>query len=134
MIDASGPVGFDGFVTAAVGTGGDIAASIFGISMVTNAGLTSGTGGGRPTNATSAMIESLRDQGRSLRPLLAWYGDMELAPHLWHFAGLGRVKVVVEFHPPVTIDQFGSRKALADHCRQAIGRGVAEAIAGRPQA
>ena len=72
--------------------------------------------------------------GRSLRPLLAWYGDMELAPHLWHFAGLGRVKVVVEFHPPVTIDQFGSRKALADHCRQAIGRGVAEAIAGRPQA
>jgi hypothetical protein len=35
---------------------------------------------------------------------------MELAPHLWHFAGLGRVKVVVEFHPPVTIDQFGSRK------------------------
>lgn len=71
--------------------------------------------------------------GRSLRPLLAWYGDMELAPHLWHFAGLGRVKVVVEFHPPVTIDQFGSRKGLADHCRQAIARGMAEAIAGRPQ-
>ena len=71
--------------------------------------------------------------GRSLRPLLAWYGDMELAPHLWHFAGLGRVKVVVEFHPPVNIDQFGSRKALADHCRQAIARGMAEAIAGRPQ-
>lgn len=71
--------------------------------------------------------------GRSLRPLLAWYGDMELAPHLWHFAGLGRVKVIAEFHPPVTIDQFGSRKALADHCRQAIARGVAEAIAGRPQ-
>ena len=71
--------------------------------------------------------------GRSLRPLLAWYGDMELAPHLWHFAGLGRVKVVVEFHPPVNIDQFGSRKALADHCREAIARGMAEAIAGRTQ-
>jgi len=40
---------------------------------------------------------------------------------------------VVEFHPPVNIDQFGSRKALADHCRQAIARGMAEAIAGRPQ-
>jgi 1-acyl-sn-glycerol-3-phosphate acyltransferase len=71
--------------------------------------------------------------GRSLRPLVAWYGDMELAPHLWHFAGLGRVKVVVEFHPPVSIDQFGSRKALADHCRREIARGVAAAIAGRPQ-
>ena len=71
--------------------------------------------------------------GRSLRPLLAWYGDMELAPHLWHFAGLGRVKVVVEFHPPVNIDRFGSRKGLSEHCRQAIARGVAEAIAGHSQ-
>jgi 1-acyl-sn-glycerol-3-phosphate acyltransferase len=69
--------------------------------------------------------------GRSLRPLLAWYGDMELAPHLWCFAGLGRVRVVVEFHPTVTIDQFASRKALAEHCRQAIALGVANAISGR---
>jgi 1-acyl-sn-glycerol-3-phosphate acyltransferase len=71
--------------------------------------------------------------GRSLRPLLAWYGDMELAPHLWCFAGLGRVKVVVQFHPPVTIDQFGSRKALAEHCRRAVAKGVADAISGRGQ-
>lgn len=69
--------------------------------------------------------------GRALRPLLAWYGDMELAPHLWHFAGLGRVKVVVEFHESVTIDQFGSRKALSEHCRGKISRGMADAIAGR---
>jgi 1-acyl-sn-glycerol-3-phosphate acyltransferase len=70
--------------------------------------------------------------GRSLRPLLAWYGDMELAPHLWCFAGLGRVKVVVEFHPTVDIDRLGSRKALAEHCRRAIARGVADVISGRP--
>ena len=72
--------------------------------------------------------------GRSLRPLLAWYGDMELAPHLWSFAGLGSVKVVVEFHRTVTIDEFGSRKALSEYCRQAIGRGLADAISGRWQA
>lgn len=71
--------------------------------------------------------------GRSLRPLLAWYGDMELAPHLWSFAGLGSVKVVVEFHRTVTIDEFGSRKALAEYCRQAIGQGLADAISGRWQ-
>jgi 1-acyl-sn-glycerol-3-phosphate acyltransferase len=70
--------------------------------------------------------------GRSLRPLLAWYGDMELAPHLWCFAGLGRVKVVVQFHPTVNIDQLGSRKALAEHCRRAVAQGVADAISGRP--
>lgn len=69
--------------------------------------------------------------GRSLRPLLAWYGDMELAPHLWCFAGLGRVKVIVQFHPTVTIDQFASRKELAEHCRLVIAKGVADAISGR---
>jgi 1-acyl-sn-glycerol-3-phosphate acyltransferase len=69
--------------------------------------------------------------GRSLRPLLAWYGDMELAPHLWCFAGLGRVKVVVQFHPVVDIDRLGSRKALAEHCRLAVAKGVADAISGR---
>src|SRR5262249_27588237 len=41
--------------------------------------------------------------GRSLRPFLAWYGDMELADHLWKVAGLGRITVTVEFHPPVTL-------------------------------
>ena len=72
--------------------------------------------------------------GRSLRPLVAWYGDMELAPHLWSFAGLGSVKVVVEFHRTVTIDEFGGRKALTEYCRQAIGQGLADAISGRWQA
>src|SRR3546814_16535447 len=36
--------------------------------------------------------------GRYLRPLFAWYGDMELGPHLWHAIGLGRVTRLCEFH------------------------------------
>jgi 1-acyl-sn-glycerol-3-phosphate acyltransferase len=72
--------------------------------------------------------------GRSLRPFLAWYGDMELVGHLWHVAGLGRITVAVEFHPPVTLAQFGSRKALSDHCQRAVAEGVATAIAGRRDA
>jgi 1-acyl-sn-glycerol-3-phosphate acyltransferase len=72
--------------------------------------------------------------GRYLRPFFAWYGDMELGAHLWHAIGLGRVTVVVEFHAPVTLEQFGSRKALSDHCYEVVSRGVAAALAGRPQA
>src|SRR3546814_11127808 len=45
--------------------------------------------------------------GRYLRPFFAWYGDMELGSHLWHAISLGRVTVVVEFHEPVTLEQFG---------------------------
>jgi 1-acyl-sn-glycerol-3-phosphate acyltransferase len=72
--------------------------------------------------------------GIGLRPLVAWYGDMELAPHLGRFLGLGDIEVVVEFHPTVTIESFGSRKALTDHCYREVASGVAAALAGRPQA
>ncbi len=70
--------------------------------------------------------------GRYLRPFFAWYGDMDLGPHLWHALKLGYVTVVVEFHEPVTIERFGSRKALCDHCHAAVSRGVSAALSGRP--
>lgn len=71
--------------------------------------------------------------GRLYRPFFAWYGSVELAPHLWRMIGLGTVEVVVEFHPPTCLADCGSRKALADYCRARIAGGVAAAIAGRPQ-
>jgi 1-acyl-sn-glycerol-3-phosphate acyltransferase len=58
---------------------------------------------------------------------------MELGSHLWHAISLGRVTVVVEFHEPVTLDQFASRKALSDYCYEVVSRGVAAALSGRPQ-
>ncbi|HEX7966673.1 MAG TPA: lysophospholipid acyltransferase family protein, partial [Stellaceae bacterium] len=71
--------------------------------------------------------------GRFHRPFFAWYGDMTLAPHLWTMLGLGIVDIDVTFHPPVTLAQFGSRKALAEHCHRVIAAGAASARAGRPQ-
>ena len=70
--------------------------------------------------------------GRPIRPFVAWYGDMELAPHLWFALGLGRITAVVRFHPPVTLAAFGSRKALAGHCEQTIGAALEAANLGRP--
>lgn len=69
--------------------------------------------------------------GRRLRPFFAWYGDMDLAPHLWRLLGLGTIEAVVEFHPPVMVADFASRKALADFCYQRISRGVSRSLAGR---
>ena len=71
--------------------------------------------------------------GRFYRPFFAWYGDMEFIPHLWTMLGLGRVRVEVSFHPAVTLPQFGSRKALAEHCYRVVAAGMAGAIAGRQQ-
>ena len=69
--------------------------------------------------------------GHGLRPLVAWYGDMTLGPHLWQFSRLGKVTVVVEFHPPVDLKDAGSRKDLTRYCLAAVADGVERALTGR---
>ncbi|MBI2235696.1 MAG: 1-acyl-sn-glycerol-3-phosphate acyltransferase [Magnetospirillum sp.] len=70
--------------------------------------------------------------GRALRPFFAWYGDMTLFGHLVGALGLGRPTVEVQFHPPVTVGDFGgSRKALCNHCHDVVRYGVTAALAGR---
>jgi len=71
--------------------------------------------------------------GRLYRPFFAWYGALDLAPHLWSMVGLGTVEVVVEFHPPTFFRDCGSRKALAKYCHARIAGGVAGALFDRPQ-
>jgi 1-acyl-sn-glycerol-3-phosphate acyltransferase len=86
----------------------------------------------QPVSVTATSLDGI-PLGRSMRPVYAWYGDMELAPHLWQMVRLGRLTVRVEFHEPVTVDRFGSRKALAEHCWRAVADGVDRAVSGRPQ-
>lgn len=69
--------------------------------------------------------------GRRYRPYFAWYGDMEMAGHLWNVFGLGQTTVAVEFHEPVTIAEFASRKELAAHCQRVVSDGVSRGIHGR---
>jgi lyso-ornithine lipid O-acyltransferase len=69
--------------------------------------------------------------GHGLRPLFAWYGDMDLFAHLVSLAGLGALTVRVEFHSPVPFSRFGSRKALSEHCHRAVAEGVDRAIRGK---
>jgi 1-acyl-sn-glycerol-3-phosphate acyltransferase len=68
--------------------------------------------------------------GRENRPLFAWYGDMDLIPHLWEAVTAGPIDVIVEFHPPMTVDSAGGRKALAVKAEQIVRRGQARALAG----
>ncbi|MGE4217991.1 MAG: lysophospholipid acyltransferase family protein [Alphaproteobacteria bacterium] len=91
---------------------------------------------GRPVPVQPVSIAYVRldglPLGRCFRPLYAWYGDMELMSHLWRALGMGRLEVEVTFHPPVTIADFASRKAMSDHCEAVIAAGVANSLAGRP--
>jgi lyso-ornithine lipid O-acyltransferase len=71
--------------------------------------------------------------GRLYRPFFAWYGAVDLAPHIWGMVGLGTVEVVIEFHPPTSFRDCGSRKSLANYCYARIAGGLAGALFGRPQ-
>ena len=68
--------------------------------------------------------------GRQFRPYFAWYGDMDLGPHLWEAFTLGPFDVVVEFHEPVTLDHHGDRKKLAAYCEARSAEGVSRALLG----
>lgn len=85
----------------------------------------------QPVSVTATHLDGL-PLGHVWRALYAWYGDMELPPHLWQACCAGKIRVLVEFHRPVTLEEFSSRKALADHCWREVACGVDRAVRGRP--
>ncbi len=93
-----------------------------------------GKGGSRPVKVqpVSAAYVGLHGfpMGRENRPLYAWYGDMELVPHLWEALLTGPIDVVIEFHPPLDVEQAGGRKALAAKAEAIVRRGQTHALAG----
>ncbi|MGH7104269.1 MAG: lysophospholipid acyltransferase family protein [Acetobacteraceae bacterium] len=63
---------------------------------------------------------------RSTRPLLAWYGDMEIGPHFWRLAQHHGLRASVVLHAPVDPLSFPDRKLLALSLWQMVARSAAE--------
>lgn len=58
------------------------------------------------------------------RDAYAWYGDMDLLPHLWAFAkGRGAV-VKIRFHEPIAARSYADRKSLAAACHARVSEGL----------
>jgi 1-acyl-sn-glycerol-3-phosphate acyltransferase len=93
-----------------------------------------GKGGTRPVRVQPVSTAYVGlygvPMGRENRPLFAWYGDMELVPHLLEALKTGPIDVIVEFHPPLDVDSVGGRKVLAAQAEAVIRRGQARALAG----
>ena len=68
--------------------------------------------------------------GREMRPFFAWFGDMEMVPHLWEALLAGPLDVEVRFHEPLSLDRM-DRKTLAAKAQEIVQTGQAEALAGR---
>ncbi|MCB9965957.1 MAG: 1-acyl-sn-glycerol-3-phosphate acyltransferase [Rhodospirillales bacterium] len=54
------------------------------------------------------------------RDRYAWYGDMDLAPHLWALAKTGGVTVELVFHDLIEVTESTERKVLTEQCYQII--------------
>jgi 1-acyl-sn-glycerol-3-phosphate acyltransferase len=87
----------------------------------------------QPVSITYIGVHGL-PMGREYRPLFAWYADMDLVPHLWESLVTGPVDVVLEFHPPLSVDSVGGRKKLAAVAEEIVRRGQVRALAGTAEA
>ncbi|OUJ01030.1 lysophospholipid acyltransferase family protein [Acetobacter cibinongensis] len=63
---------------------------------------------------------------RLRRSVFAWYGDMDLGPHLWQIVQWKELRASVILHEPLDPDLFPSRKALAQAAWNAVAQGAAE--------
>ena len=58
------------------------------------------------------------------RDRYAWYGDMDLAPHLWALAQTSGVTVELVFHDLIELEDNADRKELTDQCFEIINKAM----------
>ncbi|MBN9048914.1 MAG: 1-acyl-sn-glycerol-3-phosphate acyltransferase [Rhizobiales bacterium] len=69
--------------------------------------------------------------GRQHRYLTAWYGDLDLMPHLSALVTRGGIDAVVTFGTPIPSDQEPDRKKLTRRLEQAVRQITADTLRGR---
>jgi lyso-ornithine lipid O-acyltransferase len=67
---------------------------------------------------------------RRQRPLYAWYGDMDLPPHLWTALASGPIEITVQAHAPLTLADIGNRKVLAKTVEDTVRAGLVHSLHG----
>jgi lyso-ornithine lipid O-acyltransferase len=70
--------------------------------------------------------------GRSERPIVAWYGDMEFFDHLWRLLASGRIDCDIYCGAPIPFFHDSDRKDVARHTERAV-RAMAHARASNPK-
>lgn len=71
--------------------------------------------------------------GRSDRPHVAWYGDMDFVAHFRRIIGQGAIDVVVSFGEPIPFGPGANRKEVAERCFAAVRQMFEDTRTGRSQ-
>jgi lyso-ornithine lipid O-acyltransferase len=85
----------------------------------------------QPMSLAYVSLGGLR-MGRGLRERVAWYGDVELVPHLLSVLASGAVDVTVSWGEAVAYDMRADRKAIARDAERSVRRMTAAALRGAP--
>ncbi|NCO02956.1 MAG: 1-acyl-sn-glycerol-3-phosphate acyltransferase [Alphaproteobacteria bacterium] len=64
-------------------------------------------------------IQSLKDRNQ-----YAWYGEMDLTPHLWAIAKSKGADLEITFHSPIDISSYDNRKILSKSCYERVVSGL----------
>lgn len=72
--------------------------------------------------------------GRQHRGRVAWYGDLDLLPHLSEVIRGGAIDVTLTWGPPVAFDVNSDRKAVARTLEGTVRRLTGTTLRGRPAA
>jgi lyso-ornithine lipid O-acyltransferase len=69
--------------------------------------------------------------GRADRPLVGWYGDMEMRAHAWRLLQSGPLDVRIRIGPPVPLSLFSDRKDLARRSEAEVREHVVRILRAR---
>jgi 1-acyl-sn-glycerol-3-phosphate acyltransferase len=65
---------------------------------------------------------------RWLRPIIAWYGDMDLLPHLSILKNIKSINAKIIYLKPVNVMNFSTRKELSNFLEEQINKAYSSAV------
>ncbi len=71
---------------------------------------------------------------RHERPVIAWYGDMDIMSHAWNVLKSGPVDVTISIGEPVPLASLRDRKELAAFSEARVRRDYVDQLTSRPRA
>lgn len=84
----------------------------------------------QPVSLAYTRLNNL-PMGVKWRPLVSWYGEMALLPHIWELVKHGGVTIEIRAHELIPQAALPSRKALSRHCHEVITQSFGDSLRGR---
>ena len=84
----------------------------------------------QPVSIAYTRVNGL-PMGRQHRPLVAWHGDKDLAPHVMELLRTGPLDATVVFGEPIAMREGRERKAVARQAEARVRQVATELLAGR---